>query len=579
MKPKLIFSLLMFLIPLTRSTADAQCTAAPTGSTCQTGNGGACMIDSYNCDWALLKSWAYMNGAGSARCVVEPTKPSNDASGTYTSMNCNTNVWPKTCNGGYHTCDGNVTCPADHTITYCTNITQCGNGGNGSCNACQGGYHTGTTGSCSNTRCDADVAPTPPCNAIGNQCNGLCTGCQGGYTLCANTCYATQWVGNCNTYDCSHQNCTACNTGFVLTGGACVGATLKLSGASVGAAGPPFTIYQATYGVVGLYLTSGADLGLSTGAPAARLDVLAGGATPDTMAQLWRDSGGNIISSMNAVGFMRSVKFIGDGSGLTNIAATQVDLSTVTARLDAASVFMTTATMMLDATGLFITTASKMNDATGLYITTAAARSDAFGLYLATATSVTDAQTAFITTATLKIAAHDLFMSTGTGIVGAHSAFMSTATTVIDAHSAFISTASKMFDATGMFITTATKMLDATGLFITTASKMNDATGLYIATATTRSNAFGLFLTTATSVIDAHTAFITTASIYIGGYNAFASSGPSILGANNAFVSTAAPIIGAYTAFASTGPGQIGAFGVFLATATSRYQTFLTTAT
>ena len=50
--------------------------------------------------------------------------------------------------------------------------------------------------------------------------------------------------------------------------------------------------------------------------------MLASASTPATMAQLWRNSGGAIVSSVSATGVMMASKFIGDGSGLTGIAGT-----------------------------------------------------------------------------------------------------------------------------------------------------------------------------------------------------------------------------------------------------------------
>jgi len=59
------------------------------------------------------------------------------------------------------------------------------------------------------------------------------------------------------------------------------------------------------------------NIGISTGAPQARLDVLAGGSAQTDMAQLWRNSAGTIVSSVSATGVMMASKFIGDGSGMT----------------------------------------------------------------------------------------------------------------------------------------------------------------------------------------------------------------------------------------------------------------------
>jgi len=50
-----------------------------------------------------------------------------------------------------------------------------------------------------------------------------------------------------------------------------------------------------------LIVTNG-NVGISTGAPQARLDVLAAGSSASDMAQIWRDSNGSIISSVSATG-------------------------------------------------------------------------------------------------------------------------------------------------------------------------------------------------------------------------------------------------------------------------------------
>jgi len=66
------------------------------------------------------------------------------------------------------------------------------------------------------------------------------------------------------------------------------------------------------------FATNG-NVGISTGAPQARLDVLAGGSAPADMATIWRNSAGTIVSSMSATGYLKAVKFIGDGSGMTGV--------------------------------------------------------------------------------------------------------------------------------------------------------------------------------------------------------------------------------------------------------------------
>jgi hypothetical protein len=60
-------------------------------------------------------------------------------------------------------------------------------------------------------------------------------------------------------------------------------------------------------------------VGISTGNPQARLDVMAAGSTPADMGQIWRRGDGVVVGSMSATGVMEAVKFLGDGSSLTGI--------------------------------------------------------------------------------------------------------------------------------------------------------------------------------------------------------------------------------------------------------------------
>jgi len=84
-----------------------------------------------------------------------------------------------------------------------------------------------------------------------------------------------------------------------------------------------------------LYISNLGDIGVGAAAPAARLDLRAGGVTPDVMAQIWRDSGGNIVSSVSATGVMTATRFVGDGSGITGLpggtSGPSIDVSTINA--------------------------------------------------------------------------------------------------------------------------------------------------------------------------------------------------------------------------------------------------------
>lgn len=70
-----------------------------------------------------------------------------------------------------------------------------------------------------------------------------------------------------------------------------------------------------------LYVSTSGNIGLSTGAPQARLDVLSAGSAAADMAQIWRSGDGVVAGSMSATGVMMAVKFVGDGSALTGVSA------------------------------------------------------------------------------------------------------------------------------------------------------------------------------------------------------------------------------------------------------------------
>ena len=75
-----------------------------------------------------------------------------------------------------------------------------------------------------------------------------------------------------------------------------------------------YTLFRSSVEVRGV-------VGVSTGTPQAALDIVSTGTTHAEMSQLWRAGDGVIKGSMSATGYLQAVKFIGDGSGLTGIAA------------------------------------------------------------------------------------------------------------------------------------------------------------------------------------------------------------------------------------------------------------------
>ena len=74
-----------------------------------------------------------------------------------------------------------------------------------------------------------------------------------------------------------------------------------------------YTLLKSSVEVRGL-------LGVSTGAPFAALDVVSTGTASNIYAQLWRNGGGTIVSSMSSTGVMMAARFVGDGSGITSLA-------------------------------------------------------------------------------------------------------------------------------------------------------------------------------------------------------------------------------------------------------------------
>ena len=87
--------------------------------------------------------------------------------------------------------------------------------------------------------------------------------------------------------------------------------------ASVPAANDELNIGGLLYGDL-----SAKTIGISTRAPQAALDIVSTGTVQTQFAQIWRDSNGNIQSSMSATGVMMAYKFVGDGSGLAGVAGT-----------------------------------------------------------------------------------------------------------------------------------------------------------------------------------------------------------------------------------------------------------------
>jgi hypothetical protein len=115
---------------------------------------------------------------------------------------------------------------------------------------------------------------TCPANCAAADACGYCSSCASGYTLCGayltRTCTAnTTAPSNCTAYDQCTATCTACAQGYILTGGLCEGATLKLGSDSVGALNH---IFQSTSPALSILSSGLAGLGTTT--PTARLSVV-----------------------------------------------------------------------------------------------------------------------------------------------------------------------------------------------------------------------------------------------------------------------------------------------------------------
>jgi len=109
-----------------------------------------------------------------------------------------------------------------------------------------------------------------------------------------------------------------------VSGAASLSSSQTFSGANTFASTAAFTALNGS--VAGVTISSGlvvsaGNVGIGTTAPQGRLDVTAGGNAATDMAQIWRNSSGDMVSTMSATGIITAKtfvgKFVGDGSGLT----------------------------------------------------------------------------------------------------------------------------------------------------------------------------------------------------------------------------------------------------------------------
>ncbi|OGR66369.1 MAG: hypothetical protein A2X30_10630 [Elusimicrobia bacterium GWB2_63_16] len=116
----------------------------------------------------------------------------------------------------------------------------------------------------------------------------------------------------------------------------------------------PYAIYSQDPGAKVFFA---GNLGLGMSNPGARLDIAAIADDPATMGQIWRNSLGNIVSSMSATGVMMSAKFVGDGSGLTNVPGVQKTGDTMTGQLTIFGSSLTIRPAASDAYSLYVSSA------------------------------------------------------------------------------------------------------------------------------------------------------------------------------------------------------------------------------
>jgi hypothetical protein len=155
------------------------------------------------------------------------------------------------------------------------------------------------------------------------------------------------------------------------SGDAVIGGTLGLGGPGGDNA---LSIYSQT-GIGGIalgehyYLLTGqpngiileGNIGISTGNPQAKLDIVGPGSAPADMDTIWRDSTGLVVGSMSATGVMMATKFVGPADSLgTHIATTTLNMAG----------FNITGVSTLSFSGVGIAIATSVyTGANGLYVT------------------------------------------------------------------------------------------------------------------------------------------------------------------------------------------------------------------
>ncbi|HBW23909.1 MAG: hypothetical protein A2X28_06130 [Elusimicrobia bacterium GWA2_56_46] len=112
----------------------------------------------------------------------------------------------------------------------------------------------------------------------------------------------------------------------------------------------------------------GGKVGISTGTPEARLDVLSAGSAQTDMAQIWRNSAGTVVSSVSATGVIMATRFVGNGSGLTGVSGSDnLGNHIATQNLDMSTFSIVNISSISYASNVFISSAAKAQNG-GLYI-------------------------------------------------------------------------------------------------------------------------------------------------------------------------------------------------------------------
>ena len=187
----------------TATAGSTTCTLCEVGNKCNDGIKTQCLPGSYQ------------NNSGQTTCNTCPAGTCQPNSGQSTCTNCST--------GYYQNETGQTTCKTCSSKTL--NCAECV-ATNGTCTRCNSGYYLAANKTCQ------------PCPANGQCTNGNTISCNAGYYLSGTTCiicpngkYSTGGatscltstvISQCTTYSKTSNACSACNSGYHISGGKCV---------------------------------------------------------------------------------------------------------------------------------------------------------------------------------------------------------------------------------------------------------------------------------------------------------------------------------------------------------------------